>query len=101
MRILLLRTGGFTAIPFKVDLDTNQLEPAEKAGLEDLIAAAQFFALPEKIAPAAAGADRFSYRLTVEQADVKHTVEASESAMPETLQVLVQRISTLGRASHR
>ncbi len=97
MKIYLNRTGGFTGIPFSVDVDTEQLEQEERDTLSALVEAAQFFSLPEKIPSAGPGADRFQYRIRVEEPGRSHTVEAGESGLPDSLQPLVRHLMVRGR----
>lgn len=97
MKIQLKRTGGLTGIPFIVTIDTDQLGPEDKNTLEEIVESAHFPSLPEKIDSASSRPDRFLYRITVEKLDSSHTVEVSESGVPESLQPLIQRVSFLGR----
>jgi len=99
VKISLERSGGFTGISSKVTLDTQELDPAERAELETLVNKSGFFQMPEKIDSPGLGADRFAYRLTVEDAGRSHTVEAVEGSIPEALQPLIVRLNQLGRRS--
>ncbi len=101
MKIYLKRTGGFTGIPFSVDIDTDQLEDEERGALAALVEAAQFYALPEKIPSTGQGVDRFQYRITVEEAGRSHTVEAGESGLPDSLQALIGHVTGLGRGKRK
>ena len=42
------RSGGFTAIPLRLTLDTEDLDVQESTMLQNQIAAADFFNLPSK-----------------------------------------------------
>ena len=101
MKIQLKRTGGFTGIPLNVAIDTNQYEEDEKNALSALVDAAHFFSLPEIIPSTSPGADRFEYRITVETSGKSHTVEVGESAVPDSLQPLIMRVISQGRASRK
>ena len=101
MKIQLKRTGGFTGIPLNVAIDTDQYEDDEKNALSALVDAAHFFSLPEKIQSAGPGADRFQYRITVETSGKSHTVDVGESAVPDSLQPLIMRVISQGRASRK
>jgi hypothetical protein len=101
MKITLKRTGGFTGIPFSTAVDTDQCEEEERNTLSMLVEAAQFFSLPEKISPAAAGPDRFQYQITVERPGERHTVEAGESGIPDSLQPLVRHLMARGRGRQK
>lgn len=98
MRILLKRSGGFTAIPSSLVLDTDQLDPAEKNNIEQMVESAHFSSLPEKIPSDSPGADRFSYVITIEEAGGRHTVEVAEASMPESLRTLIQHVAFVGRS---
>ncbi len=101
MKIYLERTGGFTGIPFNVAIDTDQCEEEERDTLSELVEAAQFYSLPKKISPVGQEPDRFQYRITIEKAGESHTVEAGESAIPDSLQPLVRHLIALGRAKRK
>ncbi len=92
MKIHLERHGGFTGIPLKISLDTERLDPAEGRALLDLVASSGFFSLPEKLPQAGPGADRFQYKITIEDAGSRHTLEAGESSLSPALQAMVQQI---------
>jgi hypothetical protein len=63
-----------------------------------LVEGAHFFDLPPVLKPPVEGADRFQYRLTVERGKQFHTVETSESAAPEQLQPLLDRLTDAARS---
>lgn len=88
MRISLERSGGFTGMMMAVSVDTAKLAAPEASQLKSLVEAANFFQLPEAIAPATQP-DRFQYHLTVAEQKRKHSITVSESAMPGTLKPLV------------
>lgn len=98
MIIKLERTGGFTAIPLQIIVDTNKLPTSEAEALLDLAASADFFNLPEIISVSGPGADRFLYRITLGAGPLSHTVEAVEKNMPPELNALVDEL--VRRARH-
>jgi hypothetical protein len=93
------RTGGFTAIPLRLNIDVDQLAPDEHQNLRGLVENSGFFNLPVKLAAAGSGTDRFHYKLTVEESDHVHTVEAGDASLPEDLQPLIQHLTQLARSS--
>jgi hypothetical protein len=95
------RTGGFTAIPLRVVIDTTALEPGEHQNLRGLLDATGFFKLPARVPTPAAGKDRFTYKLTVENTQGSHTVEVGDAGLPETLQPLIQHLETLARTQRK
>lgn len=98
MKIQLKRTGGLTGIPFIVIIDTEELDPEDKNTLEEIVESAHFSSLPEKIDSASWRLDQFLYRITIDKLDSSHTIEVSESGMPESLQQFIQRVTFLGRS---
>lgn len=101
MRIAFERTGGFVGIPLSVELNTGKLPKEEARELEELIRGVEFFNLPKTIISPNPEADRFFYRVTVQQGFRKHTVEISESAAPEAIQPLLERLIAAARAVQR
>jgi hypothetical protein len=99
MNIRFERSGGFTAIPIRLVVDTSQLDPAAGQGLVKLIEQSQFYSLPEKIQSPAVGADQFQYKLTVEDAGHSHTVETGDPAAPGSLQPLLQQLTFMARSA--
>lgn len=98
MKISLERSGGFAGMTRTFQVDADALTDEERALVDRLVASAEFFALPATIAaPDAAGADRFSYRLTIESADGTHTVETSDASAPDSLKPLIDWVSERGR----
>jgi hypothetical protein len=98
MRINFERTGGFLGMRLAVELMTDSLSPEEAEELELLVEKARFFDLPAILTSQTGGADHFQYRLTVERGDQFHTVVTSESATPEDLQPLIERLTNAARA---
>lgn len=78
----------------QVDLDSETLPAAEAKKLERLFARSRFFELPPDLCVASPGADRFQYRLTVEEEGQAHTVRASDSALPPELRPLLDFLTT-------
>lgn len=91
------RTGGFAGLFQQTTIDSATLAPQEMQSLHQLVEAAGFFELPEKISAPPGGADRFTYRLTVESGGQCHTVEVDEAAVPGPLQPLIQHLERLAR----
>ena len=85
-------------ITLTVTLDTEQLPQTEADRLSRLIAAAAFFDQPESLKSAAPGADRFQYRVTVEERDRKRKVEMDESCVPKTCRPLLEYLVNSARA---
>jgi hypothetical protein len=97
MKIEYERSGGFAGMRFAAKVDTASLPPAESDSLRRLITEAKFFNLPAMIP--SAGADGFTYKVTVEEKKKRHTVEVGDSAIPDSLRPLVERLHQFARRS--
>jgi len=90
MRVTFERSGGFTGIPWSASVDVAALSSDDARTLERLVEDARFLELPKRIGSASRGADRFTYRVTVEPTGaVPHTVEIAEDAVPPSLRPLL------------
>ena len=103
MRIRLQSEGGFGYFPGldePVIVDTADLPSDEAAGLESLVAAADFFDKPERIgAPPPGAADLRRYTITVEDGDGRsHTVEVTDPVEDLALLALIDSMRRLGRS---
>lgn len=104
MKIYYERSGGFIGRNVSTVVDTNQLPPEEALGLLEKVDTADFFSIPESFTSgleSVHGADRLCYKVTVEVAGVRHTVEASDENLPEELQPLIQELTQFARESAR
>jgi hypothetical protein len=99
MRISYRRTGGFAGMVMKFDLATETLPQEDADELQELVASADFFSLPDVIPSDPRGADRFQYQLTIEHEEQQHTVKVGDGSMPENLWPLLDKIRVLSRAS--
>ena len=89
MRIHFQRTGGFAGRKLEGILDSSALPPAQVRQLRELLRQSHFFDKPSEIEPQAPGADRFSYKITVEYNNRRHTVEAMEGSVPGEMRPLL------------
>ena len=98
MRIHFERSGGITGMRVTTTVDTDLLPEDEAQELRDMLDAANFFELPERLASPAPGADRFQYRLTVENDDQEpHTVHMGDASAPPEMQPLLRKLTLLAR----
>jgi hypothetical protein len=97
MRVRFERSGGFAGTKLACDVDDACLTPAERQELCDLVGQADFFALPASLGGEARGADRFTYRVSVEDGARSRTVTAREEALPEGLVDLVEWLAERAR----
>jgi len=90
MRILFERTGGLAGRKLEGSLDSSTLSISQARRLKALLKQSGFFELPPTLEPTQASADHFNYRVTVETEEGKHTVEASETAVPGSMRPLLE-----------
>jgi hypothetical protein len=95
------RSGGFAGMTIKTTVDTDTLPSDEAKELGQLVSAANFFTLPRSINGGGSGADEFHYKLTVQVDELKRTVEATDSTMPDSLRPLVDRLMSMARAARQ
>jgi hypothetical protein len=91
MRIIIVRSGGFTGIPVEITVDENELQPNEADQLHSAVQESHFFSLPTRLPDHSGGADTFNYTITVEDLARTHTIVGPESALPPPLDELVQK----------
>jgi len=89
MRVSLVRTGGFAGRRVQVDLDSRALPATRARRLQSLLEKSRFFDLPVLMDSGVPGPDRFRYRVTVEEENRSHTVEAAEASVPDTMRPLL------------
>jgi hypothetical protein len=78
MRIKIERQGGFAGVPAVGEREEHELTPAENQALQGLLQA------PPHSAPAP-GADRFHYKITVEDEKGTRELQIPEHVMPQIL----------------
>lgn len=98
MKIQFERSGGFTAIPLRFAVDTDQLEPSLAAELIRLVDESQFTHLADQVDPLSEVRDQFHYRLTIDHQGSSHTVETGDSNTPEGLRPLLRQLTLLARS---
>lgn len=95
-RILFERSGGFMGRKVSLDIDVNELSQEQAASLRELLDEADFFDLPEDLRRTPAP-DEFSYSMTVEMGERRHSVRVSDTSMPEELRPLLKELNKLLR----
>lgn len=102
MKIRFERSGGFAGMTMSVDIDANALSDVEREALMTHVSNAEFFALPATIDdPATTGADRYSYRITIESNDRSHTVQCTDGSAPASLAPLLGWLNNSARRAPR
>ena len=66
-------------------MDSSLLPSSQAKRLQQLLKQSCFFDLPTKLKSDQPGADRFSYKVTVETEEGVHTVEAGEASIPVSM----------------
>ena len=90
MRISFERTGGLAGITVKGTLDSSTLSLRAAHRLQQLLNQSGFFDLPATLSSGQPGPDRFSYKVTVETDQGKHTVKAEEAALPDAMRPFLE-----------
>jgi hypothetical protein len=93
MRILFERTGGFAGRKVEGILDCSALPLAQAHQLSELLRKSRFFDLPTALKVPDPGADRFLYKITVENENGLHTVEASDASVPGEMRPLLDYLT--------
>ena len=96
MKIQFSRTGGIAGIRYLLTLDLDQSPRAIADAVRQLVEQAKFFELQvwyRKPLP-----DQFQYWVSVEDGIRSHQVRADESALPNSLRPLVERLLDMARA---
>ena len=96
MRIEFERSGGLAGMRIAVSIDTDTLAESEAEELTELVDDSNFFELPEETGTSA-GADVFTYKLTVESEGRQHTVTTSDTEAPPALSALLERLERQAR----
>src|ERR1700676_3279526 len=97
MRILFKRSGGFAGISQTKSISTDQMPAEEAQKVTSLVQQAGFFALPPVIESTQPGADRFQYQISVDGEQGAHSVQVDESAVPPSLQPLLDWMKNSAR----
>ena len=97
MRVEFERTGGVAGIPLTWSPAPDTLPHTDASQLTRLVEASRFFDLAHDTSGAPAGADRFTYRITIDDGRRSHTVHVGESTAPESLRPLIHWLTDAAR----
>jgi len=100
-RIKYERTGGFTGMRISADIEPNDLPEEQAQTLLDLLDDLDFPELPEFLTGDSSMPDQFTYTITVESQEWKHTVVTSDESAPEKMQELLQILNRIARKKIR
>ena len=97
MRVSVVRGGGLAGLVETTTADSERLSAGDAALLRHKVDESGFFDLPGEVerTAAPAGADRFHYAVTVEDAERSHTVRCAEPDLPEVLGDLIDWVSSV------
>jgi hypothetical protein len=96
LKVTLVQSGGFAGLRVGKIADTEALPTGDAKQLKDLVEAAGFFDLAERIGFPPKHADRFHYRIGVEDGSRQKTVLVSEEALSDQLKALVHWLQASG-----
>jgi len=84
------RSGGFAGITRSFIIDSDAL-PQEKANeLKSLASNEEIKKLPSNMKARSRGADRYQYRIDIEDENHKHTIDVDEGSVPEPVAPLLE-----------
>ena len=95
------RTGGFAGMRIAADLERDDLTDEQAKTLTELLDDLDFRELPEQILGMTGMPDQFTYSITVETEEWKHTVVTGDASAEEKLQELLQLLNRLARKKLR
>lgn len=100
-RIKYERTGGFAGMRLTADIEPNDLPEEQAKTLLDLLDDLDFPELPEQLTNDSSMPDQFTYTITVESLEWKHTVITGDESAPEKMQELLQMLNRIARKKLR
>ncbi len=92
MHITIERSGGFTGIPMKRELDTQTIDHQQALELETLLGAADFFNLQDAVTQEP---DRFQYSIAVTNQGQSHQIHMSETQLSDNLYAWIEKVLAL------
>lgn len=93
MRVTLEQSGGFAGLMITRTIDTQDLSPSESQQLENLVNESNFFQL-NSITELSPQPDRFGYTLSVEIDGRKHSIQLSETNIPDKVRSLLEWVQS-------
>lgn len=98
MQIIFERTGGFMGRKVSLTLDLDKLPADQSSTLKRLVDEADFFALDDS-QPKTSRPDEFHYTITIINPTIRHTVQVTDSSLPEELRSLLNELKTHAKSS--
>ncbi len=93
-RIDFRRTRGIIGLAMDLNLDLQELPRGQAQHLENLVAKANFFNLPENLV-AMSTTQEYLYTLTIQASADQHTVHVTDTAAPDSLRTLIDELAVL------
>lgn len=100
-RIKFERTGGFAGMTIARDLKLAELSDDQAERLLELLDDLDFNELPERMTNTESMPDQFTYVITVETKEGKHTVVTGDASAPEKMQQLLRLLNRLARTQKK
>ena|SRR5687767_12750110 len=100
-RIKFERTGGFAGMHIATDIQPDDLSEEQAHTLAELLDEVDFPTLPEQLMSDSSMPDQFTYTITVESPDWKHTVVTSDESASEKMQELLHILNRIARKKLR
>jgi len=95
------RSGGFANIRFAADFELDELPDDQAHQLKELFDDLDFDELPENLIKDGSVADGFTYVITVESKQRKHTVTTDDTSAPEKMPPLFDLLTQIARQRMR
>jgi hypothetical protein len=89
MKVSVVRGGGLAGLVTTTSADTDTLAPEDARALRDKVERAHLLSGPEHAGTPGGGPDRFTFRVTVEDAGRTHTVRLREEDLTEDVSALI------------
>jgi len=100
MRVKFERAGGFAGIHLVANVDSTSISPQEERELRDMIKTSGLFHFSERTMTTTPRADRFIYKVTVEEEGRQYTVEMYDAEVPSQVRPLLKWLTVASRKSH-
>jgi hypothetical protein len=92
------RTGGVMGREMAIDFNLNEMPDDTAQRLHNLILDSKFFKTPVQNA-VMARPDELEYTITIDRANVIHTVRTTDTSMPDSLRPLIEELTQLAKAA--
>lgn len=97
MNIIYERSGGFMGMTTSYTFNLEDLPEEDAEKLKELIDRIDFTALSENLEMTRNIPDQFSYTITVESQEWRHTIRTGDATAPQELQPLIETLNSLSK----